>query len=477
MSSLWISRAALGATLLFAAGTALHAQQHEHARDSARVDSQAEPASSHDMMSGVLGISMERMGSGTTWIPDAVRLPSRHIPARGWDVMLHGFVFAQYNAQSGPRGDEQFGSLNWAMVMASRQAAGGVFQARAMLSLDPATVSARGYPLLVQTGEAYRGEPLYDRQHPHDLFMEVGVLYERPLARGVALSLYAAPSGEPALGPVAFMHRPSAMDIPVANLTHHWQDATHISFGVLTAGLFTNRVKIEGSVFNGREPDEHRWNFDPIRLDSYAGRITVNPNAHWSLTTGYGYLKSPEALHPDESMHRVTASVLHGTALRRDGQWSSALVWGANRHGESAHTTHGVLAESEAILDRKNTVFTRLELVQKSAEDLALDTPSLPPGMTFPSDKIFNVSMASLGYIREVGRWRWATIGIGAQGSLNVLPRALDPVYGSRTPTGGLVFFRLRPFHQTPMAMQGMPDDHMHSAAATSRNGVGLASR
>jgi hypothetical protein len=410
------------------------------------------------MLPSVLGIPMERMGSGTTWLPDAVSLPSRHLPARGWDVMLHGFVFAQYDRQGGPRGDEQFGSLNWAMLMASRAMAGGMFQARTMLSLDPMTVGSSGYPLLLQSGETYQDRPLHDRQHPHDLWMEVAALYDHPITPNVAWSLYLAPSGEPALGPVAFMHRTSAMDIPTAGLTHHWQDATHISFGVVTAGLFTRRVKLEGSIFNGREPDEHRWNFDPIKLDSYSGRLTVNPDAHWSLTAGYGYLKSPEILHPDESMHRITASVLHGAKLGADGQWSSAFVWGANKHAGQSGMTHGVLAESEAVIDQSNTIFGRAEYVQKSAQDLVLDValPPPPAGSTFPSDRIFNVSALSAGYIREVGRWRWATIGVGAQGTLNVVPSALENAYGSRTPLGGLVFVRLRPFHAPMTSMNGM---------------------
>ena len=202
----------------------------------AAIPSASRVHSGHDMVSGPLSLSMDRMGSGTTWIPDAVTLPSRHKMFGAWEVMAHGFVFGQYDHQNGPRGDDQLGSLNWTMLMASRELAGGHFQARTMLSLDPATVTSKGYPLLLQTGEAFGGEPLHDRQHPHDFFMELGVLYQREFNHRIAWSLYAAPSGEPALGPVAFMHRPSAMDNPAAPLGHHWQDATHVSFGVVTAG-------------------------------------------------------------------------------------------------------------------------------------------------------------------------------------------------------------------------------------------------
>lgn len=404
------------------------------------------------MMTGPLGISMDRMGSGTTWIPDAVSLPSRHWMRKDWELMLHGFVFGEYDKQSGPRGDDQFGSLNWGMFMASHELAGGQFQARTMLSLDPGTVGPRGYPLLLQTGESYRGAALHDRQHPHDFFMELGVLYDRALSEALAVELYAAPSGEPALGPVAFMHRPSAMDNPLAPIGHHWQDATHISFGVLTAGVYSRQWKLEGSLFNGREPNDQRWDFDPIKLDSYSGRLTFNPDKHWSLTAGYGYLESPEALHPDESEHRVVASALQGTAIGADGQWSSAFIWGANRFSGSSTWSNAMLVETEAILDKWNTVFGRAEYAQKSAEDLVL--PS-----TFPATQLFSVSNASLGYIRELRRAYSATLGIGVQGIVNFVPESIRSFYGSRTPAAGLIFVRLRPYHvrSSLPAMKSMP--------------------
>jgi hypothetical protein len=400
------------------------------------------------MMIDPLGVSMERMGSGTTWIPDAVPLPARHKMVGSWLLMLHGFGFVQYDTQGGPRGDDQFGSLNWAMLMASRDLLGGRFQARTMLSLDPATVTNRGYPLLLQSGETYRGQPLVDRQHPHDFWMELAVMYERALARDIGMTVYAAPSGEPALGPVAFMHRPSAMDNPVAPLGHHWQDATHISFGVLTAGVFGQHWKLEGSAFNGREPNEERWGFDRLRLDSYAGRFTMHMDASWVFSAGYGFLKSPEALNPSESMHRVTASVLHGRKLGMDGQIATSVIWGANRH--SGRTTHSALAETEAVLDRRNTILGRVELVQKSAEDLVL--PTGPGG--FAPESTFTVAAVSVGYIREVAGMSKATLGVGFQATLNLVPTELQPFYGSRTPLGGMLFVRFRPLHG-PHAMSG----------------------
>jgi hypothetical protein len=408
------------------------------------------------MPPGPLGISMDRMGSGTTWIPDAVSLPSRHTMTGGWDLMLHGFGFLQYDKQSGPRGADQFGSLNWAMLMASRRVAGGQLTTRAMLSLDPATVSNRGYPLLLQSGETYDGSPIVDRQHPHDFLMEVAAVYEREITKNLALSLYAAPSGEPALGPVAFMHRPSAMDDLSAPLTHHWHDATHISFGVVTAGVFGRRWKLEGSAFNGREPDEKRWNIDPITLDSYSGRLTINPDSAWSLSAGFGYLKSPEASHPEASMHRATAAVLHGRKLGAEGQWATSFVWGANRESGGASTTHAALIESEAILDAKNSLFGRAEVAQKTGHDLQLPEPQ------FGEDDVVNVGAVSVGYIREIGRWVGATTGVGVRGTVSFLPSDLGAIYGSRTPMGGFIFVRIRPFHRPASSMAGMKMDDNH---------------
>jgi hypothetical protein len=391
------------------------------------------PGTRMPSMTGPLGISMERMGSGTTWIPDAVRLPSRHVAAGNWMVMLHGWAFLQQDWQGGDRGDSQFGSLNWGMIMADRALGGGKLQLRFMPSLDPATVGKCGYPLLLQSGETCNGQAIVDRQHPHDFFMELGALYERSVSSNLAFLVYAAPAGEPALGPVAFMHRPSAMDEPQAPLGHHWQDATHISYGVVTGGLFTRRVRVEISRFNGHEPDESRWNFDRIDLNSIAGRISINPTDNWSFTAGYGLLDNPEGEVPAEDMSRFVASAMHGRRLS-NGQWSTTAIFGINRHDHGDPTRSGLL-ESEIVLGR-NTAFSRMELIEKSAHDLSLGA--------FPDERTFTVGAASVGVIRDFGGLKGAAIGLGGRASMNVVPATLVPAYGSRTPLGGMVFLRAR---------------------------------
>src|SRR5881296_3163572 len=334
-----------------------------------------------EMHAGPLDIPETRMGSGTSWLPDASPMHAAHITLGDWTLMVHGEGFFQYDWQGGSRGSDQLGIVNWAMAVASRLLGGGQLQLRGMVSAEPGTIGSRGYPLLVQSGESYRGTPLHDHQHPHDLFMELAALYERQVAGNLGLSLYLAPVGEPAVGPVAFPHRPSATNDPLAPISHHWQHGTHITFGVLTAGAFTRSAKLEASVFNGREPDEDRTDFDYAgrRLDSYSTRLTLNPGSRWSLSAWYGYLKSPEQLHPDESLHRLGAAVLATGRIGQHGEWSGAVVYGANNTIATGRLTNSIVVESNVDLDGTNAVFGRLEYVRKSAAELVIP---LAPGET-----------------------------------------------------------------------------------------------
>ncbi|HYU90501.1 MAG TPA: hypothetical protein VE966_08655 [Gemmatimonadales bacterium] len=394
---------------------------------------------SMNMNEGPLGIPESRMGSGTSWLPDASPMHAAHYMLGRWTLMVHGRGYFQYDWQGGARGSCQLGIVNWAMGAATRPLGAGQLQLRAMLSAEPWTIGSRGYPLLVQSGETYRGAALHDRQHPHDLFMELAALYERPVARNVGLSLYLAPVGEPAVGPVAFPHRPSAADDPLAPISHHWQDGTHITFGVVTVGVFTRVVKLEASWFNGREPDDHRTGFDYAgrRLDSYSARWTVNPGQRWSIAAWYGYVKSPEVLHPDESLHRYGVAALTTQPFGRHGQWASALIWGANDPIGAGQASNSVVLESGVDFDKKNAVFGRAEYVRKSAADLGI--ASVPPTADY------DVGALALGYLRTVGSVAGLATGVGARGSINFVPSSLEGEYGGRTPVGLAVYVRLQP--------------------------------
>ncbi len=395
----------------------------------------------HQMMGvGPLGIPMNRMGSGTSWLPDDAPMRAHHVAADGWQFMLHYLGFVTYDRQQSDRdidGSAQLNAIDWFMGMALHSIGPGRLALRLMLSTEPATVGSAGYPLLLQTGESYRGQPLHDRQHPHNLFMELATLYDVPVTSRVGTELYGALVGEPALGPVAFPHRPSAAADPYAPLGHHWQDATHVAFGVLTAGLFTHGVKLEGSIFNGREPDETRTNFQLRPLDSYSARLIVNPAAQWSLSAWYGYLRSPEQLAPTVSQHRMGASVLFDRPFNGTGEWSSALVYGANLYSDSKQLSNSVDLETTLDIDGKNSVFERVEYVNKDAYDLVL--AGVPP-----ADR-FNIGALTLGYTRSLLRWAGIGVAVGGLVTLNVIPSTLASFYGTHTPAGFGVFLRFRP--------------------------------
>ena len=412
----------------------------------------------HSMIAAPLGLPMTRAGSGTSWRPDSSPMYADHFAAGRWDLMVHyeavPYYDRQNNADPGQRGADQFGIINWAMLMASTGLAGGRIQLRGMLSAEPWTVTAKGYPLLLQSGEAYNGQSLHDRQHPHDLFMELAALYEHRVSRALALQLYIAPVGEPAIGPVAYPHRPSAEDNPFAPIGHHWQDATHISFGVITAGLYSRRWKLEGSVFNGREPDENRTNFDYAgrSLDSYAGRVSLNPNGEWTVSASYAYLKTPEALEPTVSQQRISAVVLNSRPFGKDGSWSSALIYGANKISNTSGLENSVLLETNIDLNAWIALFGRLEYVNKSSRDLAVE-------MAFPGAH-FNVGEATLGYSRRLTTFPGGTLGVGALITLNIVPETLSAYYGSRTPVGFAVFLRIRAGRMAMASNMGA-HDHM----------------
>jgi len=428
--------------LLFQAAGDVRAQEHGHDQEPEHADSgNTGTMAGMQMPPRPFGIPMTRMGSGTTWLPDASPMRAYHFMPDGWTLMVHGDADLYFDHQGTGRGDDQVGSTNWAMLMAMHPLGRGTLHLHGMLSAEPFTVGARGYPLLLQTGESYRGVPLRDRQHPHDLFMELSARYEVPVTDSLGVSIYAAPVGEPGIGPVAYMHRPSAQSDPFAPLGHHWQDATHITYGVLTAGVFTRTVQLEATLFQGREPDDDRYDFDFGALDSYGGRLTVNPTPQWSLAASYGYLESPEELHPDENQHRLGASILYTTPVGRQGDWASALVYGANKHtapdGPSKGFDHSLLLETNVQLDDRNSFFGRAEWVEKSAEELVI------PGAA--DEERFDVAGLVLGYIREVVQYGGGSLGLGVRGSLDFVPEGLEAAYGTRTPAGIALYARVRP--------------------------------
>jgi hypothetical protein len=426
---------ALTCSSLVLVASAARAQPHAHAHaPDARATAELDHAGAGSPR--VLGLPMTREGSGTAWLPDASPMRALHVIAGGWELMFHGNLFVGYDYQATDAGDEELVSQNYAMVMARRALGTGSLGLRVMLSLEPLTVGKSGYPLLLQTGESVEGEPLVDRQHPHDLFMELASTYEHALTEDVGLQIYGALAGEPALGPVAFPHRPSSFPDPLAPLSHHWQDSTHILFGVVTAGLFTRSAKLEASWFNGREPDEERYDLDLRGFDSVSTRLTVNPSPAWSLQGSYGYLASPEVLEPDVSVHRVTASALHARRLGDRRSWTSSLAWGRNvpSHGPA---TDALLGETALDLGGLGVTFARAEYVVKSGHDF--DFPEEMDELELP------IANFSLGHSHPVASVAGLETSLGIRGSIGYVDEALEARYGTRTPYGVMAFVQVQP--------------------------------
>ncbi|HET6362938.1 MAG TPA: hypothetical protein VFH11_12915, partial [Gemmatimonadota bacterium] len=283
---------------------------------------------------------------------------------------------------------------------------------------------------------------LHDRQHPHDVFMELTAVYERAVAENLAVQLYAGPVGEPALGPVAFPHRISSFPNPIAPIGHHWLDSTHIAFGVATAGVYGRMWKAEASLFNGREPDGERFDLDVDALDSYSGRLWLLPREGWALQVSAGRLNDAEvheAGDPRIDLTRATASATYHRRLARSGLWASSLAWGRNREGGTS--TQAFLLETELNLAERDLFYGRLEIVEKTGHDLVL-----PEEL---EQRRFTVGKLGLGYVRHLAPVGALAPGLGAGVTLSRVPAGLEPFYGSRSPAGFQLFFRLRPI---PMA-------------------------
>jgi hypothetical protein len=375
----------------------------------------SEPVDHAGMNHGPPDTVLSAAGSGTSLLPADDAMHGAHFSAGDWSLMAHGYAWGVYSDQGGPRGDDKGFVASMAMLEAARPLGDGVrLQLRSMLSLDP-LMGDRGYPNLFATGETAGGEALIDRQHPHDFFMELSARVDIDMGGDTSLFLYGGPVGEPALGPSAFMHRGSARVNPEAPITHHWFDSTHITYGVVTAGVKAGRVQFEASAFRGREPDEARWNIETPKLDSWSVRATWTPTPQLAGQVSYGRLKTPEALHPDEDEGRLTASLSYAAdGLAVTGAWS-------RKNRIPGPVLNAWLVEATYDIDARHAVFARYENVENDE--------------LFPEDdplhgQTFRVAKATVGYAHTIPLGQSISLALGASGSLYGKPAALDAAYG-----------------------------------------------
>lgn len=369
-------------------------------------------------------------GSGTSWMPGATPEYMSMYHYDNSHLMLHGNIFARYTYADGPRGDKEFSSPNWIMGMYTYELGeSDELRARAMISLDRLTEGYYGYPLLLQTGEG-----LIDRQHPHDLFAELSIAYKHSFNDDISVNIYAGLPGEPSIGPPVFMHRASAFSNPDAPLGHHLQDATHITNGVITLGFAFDNLKLEGSIFNGSEPDGERYGIESPKLNSYSGRISYNPNDKWALQTSVAKLKNPE--HNGNDALRYTASAIYTTQFEDEDGWlASTLVFGLNDE-ENHEALSSVLFETNYNISGSN-IYGRYEFVQRLRDDLGIVSDDHDHGVE-------PVHALTLGYSYPLASFVGLDLSVGAQATYNFLTDGLKEYYGN-SPYGAQIYISLHP--------------------------------
>ena len=442
--------------------------------------------SSHTLIEAI----QEHGSSGTSIEPASTPVPMWMGVHDGWSLMLHANAFAANTQQQAdsPRNRDAFFSTNWLMPMAQHSLGGrGQITFRTMLSFEPATVSNRNYPELFQQGETAYGAPIVDGQHPHNFFMEVAALYDLKLTTNTLLSFYAAPVGDPAIGPTAYPHRQSASEDPIAALGHHQEDSTHIAYSVLTGGLTYRWARLELSGFHGAEPTEARWHFAPSpnghAIDSVSTRLTVSPAADWSGQYSIAHIVAPEALYPHEDQQRQTASVMYHHTFRSEPappmkmddmadmpgmdmgaasgthtkagasnspmqmtpeprtDLATTLLWGRTRSLSDNSKENSYLAEALLRFAGRNYVWTRLENAGRSNELLL--TPGTPLPQGFAESPVGHVAAYTIGYDRDFALGRHMLVAPGAQVTFYRTPAALRSAYGD-TPTAEQLFIRFR---------------------------------
>jgi len=384
-------------------------------------------------------LPMNRDGSGTSWQPDQSPMMMYMKMHGKTSIMLHGAIFFRYTNQDftrqSNRGGYKLDAPNWIMGMLTHKLSDkDLLTFQTMFSFDILTEGGSGYPLLFQTGESYHGIPLVDRQHPHDLFAELAVGYTHSFSKDVDLTGYVGYPGEPALGPVVFMHRLSAINDPDAPISHHWQDATHITYGVGTIGFRYKIFKGEASIFTGREPDENRYDFDKPLFDSYSYRISANPNRYFSLQFSQGFIHSPEALEPQLNVVRTAASVIHTKLLKHGRFIATSIVWGMN-HNSTGNTLNSLLIESNLKL-APLSIYGRFEYVQKDADELQL--------LQFTDNPVFNINALTMGVNRILFTKYSSDLSVGLQGTINFPDGKLKSIYGPN-PMAAELYLKIAP--------------------------------
>jgi hypothetical protein len=352
----------------------------------------------------------------------------------GWTVAWDGVLFGTFNNQGGNRGETEFRSQNWVMAAAAHPLGPGSLGFTGMLSLEPLTSPGRGYSEIFQVGEAYQELQITDHQHPHDFFMQLAASWSVPLGARSRITFAGAPVGEPALGPVAFMHRTSSAENPLAPLAHHIFDSTHSASGVILGRVDLGIVSVEGSIFHGREPDEHHYDLEFGALDSWSARVWVRPTPGWLIQASHGFLEEPEELEPgDQRRTNVSAS---WSRQRANGFTAATGAWGRNERQYSLLRSFLIEATHKS---GASSIFGRFEATEVETEILLIPQVVHVP---HPGELVDLVTAFTVGGVRDVARVRGAAIGVGGGFTFYGVPPLLQNTHDEH-PVSFQVFIRV----------------------------------
>lgn len=377
-----------------------------------------------------------RFRAAALWLFVPALASAAEEPAQPWTTMYHGYAFLTSNRQGGPAGEQDFDSVNHLMMAASRTWGRRTLDLLGTFAAEPMTVTPSGAPLLFQRGETYRDVLLVDRQHPHDLVVQLGARLSVEFSPKRSVQIGASPVGEPTVGPTPFVHRLTSSENPLAPLAHHNQDSTHISADVLSAGVRLGPLGLEVSAFHGREPDENRWDVDQGGLDSYAARLSWRPSPEMYIQVSAARREHPEEIE-EGNQTRQTASVEF--ERRREGGFAAATLVAGRNLLEDGAQEWGTLLEGIWKFRGRHFLFGRAERVDRDLFEL--QNKAQRP-VTVPARRVA-VEALTIGYTRELPSLRTLETGLGAALTVYRFDDRLEAAYGDR-PVSAQIFLRVR---------------------------------
>ncbi len=390
-------------------------------------------------MGGIFLDPLAHLGAMEVWDEDmqmAMPFPMAHMPMTM--LMLHGYGFFEGITEEGARGRTDFSGPN--MFMSDLGTSLGDTQylnLDLMLTTDLWLVPKAGTPELLQIGETQaNGQPFIDAQHPHSSPI-MGLTLSDTIAIDSDdksnLKLFVAPRGESTDGPIAFMHRITGMVNPDVPLGHHvGQDVGHISSTVIGESLKLGGFHLEASTFNGTEPDPTQVNLPIATPNSYAFRAIQEISPEAMAMASYASVNDPEPGIVHEN--RYSTSFYTHLPLSGDWTWHNTLVYGGITNMDHAAFLNSTLEEF-ALMTRKMALFGRVEILQRTPNELAI------PGLSNPNTGQW-VAALTLGYTHRVAYWDGWELRAGASVTNDQLPSDYQPTY-SGNPFTYKVFFQL----------------------------------